>query len=55
MCQRVGRHREASCLIEEVMKACPGDQATLQAATMYFRETGEGESGEGRVTVRWGG
>ena len=41
---RMGRQDEGSQLIEEVMKARPGDQATLQAVTMYFREIGNSES-----------
>ncbi|CAI8015180.1 N-alpha-acetyltransferase 25, NatB auxiliary subunit [Geodia barretti] len=42
VCQRMGRQEEGNSLIDEVVKACPGDQATLQAATMYYRETGDG-------------
>ncbi|CAI8015183.1 N-alpha-acetyltransferase 25, NatB auxiliary subunit, partial [Geodia barretti] len=38
----MGRQEEGNSLIDEVVKACPGDQATLQAATMYYRETGDG-------------
>ena len=38
----MGRQEEGNSLIIEVVKACPGDQATLQAATMYYRETGDG-------------
>lgn len=42
VCQRMGRQEEGNALINEVVKACPGDQATLQATTMYYRETGDG-------------
>ena len=38
----MGRQEEGNSLIDEVVRACPGDQATLQAATMYYRETGDG-------------
>ena len=41
---RLGRQDEANPLIDGIMKARPGDQATLQAVTMFFRETGESES-----------
>ena len=40
---RMGRQDEAAPVMDEVLKACPVDQATLQAATMYYRETGECE------------
>ena len=39
----MGRQEEAAPVMDEVLKACPVDQATLQAATMYYRETGECE------------
>ena len=46
----MGRQEEGNSLINEVIKACPGDQATLQAATMYYRETGDGMLSESCAT-----
>ena len=40
---RMGRQEESLALIGEVRGAHPGDQATLQACTMYFREMGDCE------------
>ena len=49
---RLGRQDEANPLIDGIMKARPGDQATLQAVTMFFRETGESES-LGIILLHW--
>ncbi|OZJ06807.1 hypothetical protein BZG36_00101 [Bifiguratus adelaidae] len=38
---RVGRSEEAQTLLKQVKKAQPTDEATLQAATLAFRELGE--------------
>ena len=41
----MGRSDESSTLIDEVIKSQCGDQATLQAVSMYHRETGDCELG----------
>ena len=41
---RVGRQDESVKAIKDVLASHPGDQATLQACTMYYKENGECES-----------
>lgn len=38
---RVGRQEESLSAIKEVIASHPGDQATLQACTMYYKENDE--------------
>ncbi len=40
---RLSREEEANGLVERVLAGHPGDQATLQALTLFYRETGECE------------
>ena len=37
VCQRMGRQEEGQSLIDEVIRACPRDHATLQAATILHQ------------------
>jgi len=36
--QRLGRYEESAATIEAVLASHPGDQTTLQACTMFFKE-----------------
>ena len=38
---RTGRSDEGHSVVDQVVRACPGDQATLQAVSMFYKETGE--------------
>ena len=38
---RMGRKEEAVNTMDLVLSSHPGDQATLQACTMYFKETSD--------------
>lgn len=40
---RLSREGEANELVDRVLSGHPGDQATLQALTLFYRETGECE------------
>ncbi len=40
---RLSREGEANELVERVLSGHPGDQATLQALTLFYRDTGECE------------
>lgn len=49
---RVGRHEESATAINAVISSHPGDQATLQACTMYFKENDDCEL-EWPVATLW--
>ena len=38
---RLSRTDEANEIVEGVLASHPGDQATLQALTLFYRETGD--------------
>lgn len=43
---RLSRTEEANDLVAKVMSTHPGDQASLQALTLFYRETGDCKSSD---------